>query len=148
MTRIITSDRRINMMSACGVLCSECPAYLGASKGIDHQRLTAEAWNRIYGVSEVVEHITCSGCPGPDDEVFYTSHGCEARSCCLSKGFNNCAECPEVSCSKLEKAQSVWDDVPGLIDKLSALDFARYAQPYCGHRQRLSSARAANRNRQ
>ena len=136
------------MMSACGVLCSECPAYLGAAKGIKHQKRTIEAWHRIYGLNETVEHLTCGGCLGPDEEVFYTSRNCKARRCCRSKGFSSCAACPEESCEDLEKAQSVWDDVPNLIDKLSPSDFATYAQPYCDHRIRLAAARVELNNRQ
>ena len=40
------------MISACGVLCTDCPAYLGASKGFAHQLCTVEAWQRIYGLEE------------------------------------------------------------------------------------------------
>ena len=124
------------MISVCGVLCSECPAYLGASKGIAHRKRTIEAWQRIYGLKETAEHISCGGRLGPDDQVFHTSRNCAGRRCCRSKGFNSCAECPEDSCEDLEKAQSVWDEVPGLIDKLSSSDFATYARPYCDHRKR------------
>lgn len=133
------------MMSACGVLCSECPAYLGASKGIAHQERTVEAWERIYGLKETAEHISCGGCLGRDEQVFYTSRHCEARGCCRSKGYWSCAECPTDPCAILEKAQSVWDEAPDLINTLSPSDFATYARPYCDHRQRLAAARAALR---
>jgi len=135
-------------MSACGVLFSECPAYLGAAKGIEHQVRTVEAWHRIYGLNETAEHISCGGCLGTDEEVFYTSRNCGARRCCQSKGFSSCAECPEESCTLLEKAQSVWDAVPNLATTLSPSDFATYAQPYCDHRKRLAAARAEHPDRQ
>ena len=130
------------MMSACGVLCSECPAYDGVAKGIEHRRRTVEAWRRIYGLSETERRISCGGCLGPDAELFHTSRNCRARRCCRDKGFGSCAECPKESCQDLEKAQSVWDEVPELTAKLSPADFAEYAQPYCGHRERLAAARA------
>jgi hypothetical protein len=131
------------MMSACGVLCLDCPAYLGHLKGITYQQHTIEAWHRIYGLNEIVEHISCCGCLGPDEEVFHTCRNCKARHCCRSKGFSSCAECPIVSCADLEKAQSVWDEVPNLINKLSSMDFDTYARPYCGHRERLANACAS-----
>jgi len=34
------------VMSACGVLCSECPAYLGKARGAAHQKRTAAVWPR------------------------------------------------------------------------------------------------------
>jgi len=129
------------MMSACGVLCSECPAFHGEARGLEHQRRTVEAWERIYGLSEIVEHISCGGCLGPDAELFHTSGNCKARRCCVGKGFRSCAECPKESCPDLEAAQSVWDEVPELAAKLSPADYAAYAQPYCGHRERLAAAR-------
>jgi hypothetical protein len=128
------------MMSACGVICSDCPAYNAIQKGIEHQQQTAEAWARIYGLKETAEHISCSGCLGLDEEVFHTCVKCQARQCCRSKGLNSCAECSIDSCKVLEKAQSNWDDVPNLINKISSSDFDTYARPYCGHRERLTNA--------
>ncbi len=135
------------MMSACGVLRSECPAYEGRAKGPAHQRRVVEAWQTIYGLNETADHISCGGCLGPDEEIFYTSRTCNARLCCRAKGFSSCAECAQVSCTDLERAQSVWDDVPNLADTLSKEDFATFAQPYCGHRERLAAARAARSDR-
>jgi len=131
------------MMSACGVLCSECPAYHAEAKGMAHRRRTVEAWRRIYGLSEIVEHITCGGCRGTDEELFHSSHHCAARRCCRAKALGTCAECPKLACSDLETAQKVWDEVPKLAAKLSPADFATYAGAYCGHRDRLAAARRA-----
>jgi hypothetical protein len=131
------------MMSACGVICSECPAYLAVAKGIAHRRRTVQAWRRIYGLTETVEHISCGGCLGPDDELFHTSRSCKARRCCRRKRLSSCADCPKRSCHDLETAQAVWDDVPRLAATLSPADFVRYARPYCGHRERLAAARGA-----
>ena len=133
------------MMSACGVLCSECPAYLGSARGVAHQRRTAEAWHRIYGLSEKPEDISCAGCSGPDDQLFHTSRRCKARRCCRLKGFTTCAECPKETCEDLERAQAVWDEVPRLESSLSREDFHTYASPYCGQRARLAAARALRR---
>lgn len=129
------------MMSACGVLCSDCPAYHGAQKGSLLQERVAEAWHRIYHLNFSADQIACGGCLGPEKDLFCTQVNCKARRCCLSKGFNSCAECSVEGCPDLEKAQSVWDSVPGLVDKLSLEDFEAYAWPYCNHRNRLAAAR-------
>jgi Protein of unknown function (DUF3795) len=130
------------MMSVCGVLCSECPAFHAKDRGRAHQRCTAEAWGEIYELHEKPKNITCSGCLGADAELFRISLRCKARRCCLAKGFKSCAECGVKQCLLLEKAQSTWDEVPELAEHLSPEDFATYAQPYCGHRERLARARA------
>ena len=136
-------DLMDRMMSACGVLCSDCPAYHGDAKGVVHQQCTASAWERIYGLKESVGNIACGGCLAADDQVFHTCRTCKARLCCHSKGFGTCAECPVEGCPDLEKAQSLWDGVPDLAKTLSREDFATYAQPYCNHRHRLAEARPA-----
>jgi hypothetical protein len=127
------------------VLCSECPSYLAAAKGAAHQQRTADAWRRIYGLSEKAENISCGGCLGPDGDLFHTSGSYLARRCSRSYGFNSCAQCPKESCQDLEKAQSQWDEVPQIGSTLSPADFEAYARPYCGHRSRLSAARNKQR---
>ncbi len=130
------------MMSACGVWCSECPAYHARAKGVAHQRQTVAAWRRIYGLHESIENMNCGGCLGPDEELFHASRRCKARLCSRRKGFKTCADCPKTSCADLERAQALWDGVPALASKLSRADFVKYARPYCGHRRRLATARA------
>lgn len=129
------------MMSACGVLCSACPAYHADSKGAAYRQCTATAWHKIYRLNETAADISCGGCLSSDDKLFHSSRTCQARRCCRAKGFKACAECGVANCPDLEKAQSVWDDVPALAAGLSPEDFATYAQPYCHHRQRLAQAR-------
>ncbi|HTX70931.1 MAG TPA: DUF3795 domain-containing protein, partial [Thermoleophilia bacterium] len=102
------------MVSACGVLCSDCAAYHGREKGKAYQRRAAAAWQRIWGRQGRPEQMACHGCTGPDGEVFRTSLRCRARRCCLAKGLSNCAECPVDQCPDLERAQSVWDGVPAV----------------------------------
>ncbi len=128
------------MMSACGVLCSQCPAYIARTKGKRYQERTAEAWRRIYGLEARAEDISCGGCLGPDDQLFHSSLKCRARHCCLSHGLTSCAECLNETCADLEAAQAVWDGVPALAGRISRADFATYAEPYCGHRERLMEA--------
>jgi hypothetical protein len=140
-------DRTMSkMMSVCGVMCSDCPAYLGEKRGREHQERTADAWRKIYGLDESVENISCGGCLGRDDRLFHTSRSCQARLCCRGKGYSSCAKCAaKEGCSFLEKAQSVWDSVPELAATLSPEDFAAYAQAYCDHRKRLDEVRAQRR---
>ena len=137
----MTQDSSNYMMSACGVLCSGCGAYYAQQQGSAYQKRIREAWHMIYGLNETVEHISCCGCLAPDEKVFHTCRTCTARQCCRTKGFQSCAECPVEDCALLEKAQSVWDDVPDLVHKLSSEDFETYVRPYCDHRKRITQAR-------
>jgi len=131
-------------MSACGVLCSSCPAFHGKAKGIEHQKQTAAAWKRIFKLNAKAETLTCGGCQGPEKELLRYCRTCKAQQCCREKGLHSCAECPVKACARLEKAQAVWDGVPKLEKKLSRADFVKYVKPYCGHRERLEQARRAH----
>ena len=134
------------MMSACGVLCSGCPAFRDKDNGID-QVETAAAWRRISGLKQKAEDISCGGCLGPDDQLFHTCGKCEARQCCREKGLRSCAECFVKSCALLEKAQAQWDGIPKLVQVVSRTDFAKYVKAYCNHRERLERARRAGAKR-
>jgi hypothetical protein len=129
------------MMSACGVICSKCPAYQAKSRGPVWQQQVADAWHEIYGLNETAADISCGGCLSPDDQVFHSCSRCRARCCCRSKGLNSCAECPTTDCEDLEKAQSNWDGVPLIGASLSPAEFDLYARAYCGHRERLVAIR-------
>lgn len=135
------------MMSACGVLCSGCPAFHARDKGPAFQKRTADAWRRIFGLDMPPEDISCGGCLGQDEELIRPSRHCAARRCALGRGLPGCAECSQQVCDDLEQAQALWDEVPNLRPQLSHDDFATYAAPYCGHRRRLADARAGRPGR-
>ncbi len=134
-------SKQTRVMSACGVLCSECAAYIGRQRGAAYRRRAAAAWRRIYGTRARPEQITCGGCLGPDAELFHTSLGCRARRCCRARGLRSCGECAREACPDLERAQRVWDGVPAIAATLSPRDRAQYAAPYCGHRERIAAVR-------
>ncbi len=131
------------MMSACGVLCSECPAYHGNARGLAYRERIASDWLRIFGLKEDPANISCGGCCGPNADIFHGSRICAARNCCRSKGFDTCAECSVENCADLEKAQSQFDRIPDLSRTLSPQEFVSYGLPYCDCRLRLAGARRA-----
>jgi len=130
------------MMSACGVLCSGCPAFRDKEDRIDREE-TVAAWRRIYGLREQAADISCGGCLGPDDQLFHSCKKCKARQCFRKKGLRSCAECTVESCARLERAQAQWDSIAKLVNVVPRADFAKYVKPYCNHRERLERARRA-----
>jgi len=138
---VVETTAMTRMMSACGVLCSSCPAFHGREKGLEHQKRTAAAWKRIYRLTMKAEDITCGGCQGLENELLGSCGKCKAQQCCREKGFRSCADCRVKSCARLTKAQAAWDGVPKLVRILTHADFVRYAQPYCGHRERIEQQR-------
>ncbi len=135
------------VMSACGVLCSGCPAFHGKDKGVEQQKIAAEAWKRIFKLRVEPQSLTCGGCQGPKGDLYPSCKRCKAQQCCRKKGLRSCAECSVEPCALLEHAQALWDGVPKLERTLSRDDFITYVKPYCGHRERLQRARAGGLRR-
>lgn len=128
-------------MSACGVICSECPAYVAAQSPDPAARArVAAAWHELYGLNFGPEVITCGGCHGSDEALFFTSGKCAARRCCRSRGLAHCAACADRPCTDLERAQSNWDGLEERAATLPEAVFREFVQPYCGARRRVPGA--------
>jgi hypothetical protein len=93
------------MIAYCGIVCTECPAFL-AKKTDDNElrKKTVEKWSTDeFPVTE--ENINCDGCL-TEGELFMFCNQCELRSCGKEKSVENCGWCMEYPCGKLEK---VWE---------------------------------------
>ena len=90
------------IVAACGLVCSGCFAYKATMKDDNALRAkTAEFWSTIYGADIKPKDINCAGCL-TDGVKFNHCNVCEIRKCCLEKGYENCAHCPDYSCDILE----------------------------------------------
>ena len=131
-------------MSACGVICSACPAYLaGQSNDPADRERVATAWHEIYGLNFGPEAIACGGCLGSDEAVFCTSLKCSARRCCRSRDLASCAECADRPCADLERAQSNWDGLEEKAKSLPESTFKEFVLPYCHARRRVPGMKGA-----
>jgi hypothetical protein len=86
----------------CGIDCSECPAYK-ATKEDDTERLAelAEQWSTPEMRFEAGD-LVCDGCHGP--RTFRWCGECPVRLCGIERGLENCAQCEDYPCGKLEEA--------------------------------------------
>ena len=125
-------------MSACGVICSECPAFLaGQAKDPAARARVAAAWHELYELDFGPELISCGGCLGADEDLFFTSRKCAARRCCRSRGWDSCAGCADRPCADLERAQSIWDGLEERAKTLPEPVFREFVLPYCHARRRV-----------
>jgi len=89
------------LASCCGLLCSECPAYLATQKNDDAERQNvAELWTKEYGRVFKKEDINCGGCMSNGPHFGYCDK-CEIRACGVQKKVENCAFCPDYACERL-----------------------------------------------
>lgn len=90
------------MISYCGLVCSECPAYLAKKNNDDEKRvMTSRAWSSDTFIVEP-EDINCDGCLARDGELFKYCGECNIRSCGMEKKVENCGTCPEYGCERIK----------------------------------------------
>jgi hypothetical protein len=93
------------VIAYCGLVCSDCPAYV-ATQADDRaalERVAAE-WREAFSAPEITaDSIICDGCLGQNGGRLsgYCST-CEIRACGMERGVVNCAYCADYACEKLE----------------------------------------------
>ncbi len=91
------------IIAYCGLICTECPAYLATKNNDDALRTkTAEEWSKMYGADIKPEHINCNGCTVDGIKIHHWNE-CQMRICGEGKAVKNCGHCDEYACDKLEE---------------------------------------------
>jgi hypothetical protein len=91
------------IIAYCGIVCSECPAYIATQKNDDALRAeTAKKWSEMFKSDIKAADINCDGCPAESPRLFNYCAMCEIRKCAREKENSTCADCPKYSCKKLD----------------------------------------------
>lgn len=91
------------IIAACGLICSECPAYQATQAG-DRAAIeqVAAQWRVEYNIPNItVQDVNCDGCMTGERHCSHCSE-CEIRQCVSERGLQNCAYCPDFACERLE----------------------------------------------
>ncbi|MDD3803392.1 MAG: DUF3795 domain-containing protein [bacterium] len=90
------------IIAVCGLICTECPAYIAKSKNDNNLRKkTAEEWSKMFNAKIKAKDINCDGCISNSLVLFAHCNECEMRLCAISKKANNCGKCAEYPCKKI-----------------------------------------------
>jgi hypothetical protein len=98
-------DRRL--AGRCGTYCGACTIFRSFQDGGD---LLEELSDKLK-VSK--EEIHCSGCQGPDDQLWMYCRACKLRKCMDGKGIETCFNCKEFQnweCGKFEEVSAFAQD--------------------------------------
>lgn len=96
-------EKEKKIIAKCGLVCSECPAYIATQKNDDVLRAeTAKKWSEMFKFDIKAADIICDGCPSDTGRLFNYCATCEIRKCASEKKVATCADCPEYSCQKLD----------------------------------------------
>ena len=91
------------VIAYCGLVCSDCPAYV-ATKADDPNAIerVAAQWREEYNAPTMTaESVWCDGCPGKEGRKCAHCAECDIRACAVSKGYATCADCAEYPCERL-----------------------------------------------
>ena len=107
------------MTAVCGLLCSECGAFIATKNDDDEKRAeVAELWSKQYNQDIKPEDINCDGCTSDSDRLFGHCKVCEIRTCGQEKAVVNCAYCYEYACEKLEGFFKMVPDARKQLDSI------------------------------
>ena len=97
-------EKEKKMIAKCGIVCTECPAYIATKNNDDTLRAeTAKKWSEMFKADIKAADINCDGCQSESQRLFSYCQTCEIRKCAREKKAATCADCPDYSCEKLDK---------------------------------------------
>jgi hypothetical protein len=89
------------MISKCGLVCTECPAFIATRDGDEEKvREIAAQWSKEYHADVKPEHVWCDGCLVEGRKCAHCSE-CEIRACATKRAVESCAACPDYGCEIL-----------------------------------------------
>ena len=109
------------VISHCGLVCSECPAYIATQNDDDAKRAeVAREWSKMYDAELKPADITCDGCLSDGPRLFHHATVCEIRKCAGSRGVPNCAHCDEYACERLRGLFAMAPEAKERLDGIRA----------------------------
>lgn len=91
------------IIAYCGLVCTDCGAFLAARNNDDAlRRKTAEEWTAKYHFPFKPEDINCVGCIAVEGAHVGHCAMCEIRQCGQAKGVRNCGWCAAYPCARME----------------------------------------------
>lgn len=90
------------IISACGLICTECPAYIATLNDDDELRTkTANEWSKMYGATISPDDVNCVGCLEETGRHIGHWDECEIHKCTKERELLNCAYCDDYGCEKI-----------------------------------------------
>lgn len=118
------------ILTKCGYRCDLCLAYKPNVEKKDERSVLSDGWHEIYGFRIEPEDIICDGCVSCENPVLIDTE-CPVRPCVISRSIENCAECKDYICDKLEQRvvrRKALEEKLGR--KLSESEYNSFVLPY------------------
>jgi len=94
-----------SLYAPCSIDCQVCDCYIATQADDKEARLRmARSFKENYGKDIDPDTIVCDGCTAEGRHIGFCAE-CSIRACAFGKGYQTCAECPEMPC---DKGQFIW----------------------------------------
>jgi hypothetical protein len=92
------------LLSACGIDCQVCDAYIATQSGDqDLAMRTAARWSGYVGGAPVpIEATICDGCRTDSARKGGLCGECVVRACAVEKKVETCGHCPDFGCATMD----------------------------------------------
>ena len=118
----------MDIVSCCGIMCSECPVFIAALRDDDTMKKYLAHEYSLGGQVFYPKDISCRGCRDASSEHNKFCKGCEIRKCCRENYVRICAECRHFPCEKInsyspegseqrDRLNEMHEACKGLIDR-------------------------------
>jgi len=108
------------IIAYCGLVCTDCPAYI-ATQANDQAALerVAARWREEYNAPNItVESVICDGCLETGERHCSHCAECDIRACGIERGVANCGHCDDYACAKLERFFGFVPDARAVLDEV------------------------------
>jgi hypothetical protein len=113
----VEEDKMEKMIAYCGLVCTDCGAYIATQKDDDQMRKQVAAeWTQKYNHQFKPEDISCDGCLPATVKTIGHLNVCAIRKCGQLKGVKNCGWCSEYSCDKTDEFFKMVPDCKKTLD--------------------------------
>ena len=126
------------ILTRCGYRCDLCLAYKpNVLKNQESQKILSDGWYKYFGFRISPEEIICDGCMSENPKLIDTS--CPVRPCVILRGYQNCSECSNMICDKLNERIVVFEEILAKMDgNIPDEDYQQFIRPYENRRRLLS----------
>ncbi len=132
------------ILTRCGYRCDLCLAYKpNVEKNPANQKILSDGWFKYFGFRLQPEKIICDGCMSVNPKLIDIS--CPVRPCAIEKELDNCAQCEQYVCNKLDQRIVEYKEIQGRVGEvIPEDDYKRFILPY-ENKKRLEAIRALAR---
>ncbi len=118
------------IVARCGFRCDQCPAFTSHT---EKARIAAAAgWSRYFKLKVKPASMHCKGClAGVCAQNDFPSKQCSIRLCVIDRKLENCAQCQEYPCAKLDRQmKGVEKRIAQLKGRIPKKEFDQFLAPY------------------